>query len=131
MAPVHGAGAGVDAATMADAASTVDGGSTVDGAMEEVVTTEADRPSPGVGDFAVGPAMVSPVEAAALSMAVDGASVVADVASAVVDGASVVATVPSVEVEGASVVVDMPLAEAGTVVAEAEAVMVAGAGRFP
>jgi hypothetical protein len=115
--------------------------------MVEAVTTEAGRPFPGVVDFAVGSAMVSPVEVAALSMVVangalavvDAASVAADMPTVAAVGASVVATVPSVVVDvasavavAASVVVDVPLAEADTVVAAmVVAAMVVGAGRFP
>jgi hypothetical protein len=63
-------------------------------------------------------------------MAVDVASVVADMPSMAVDVASVVADMPSVEAEAeadvASVVADMPSVEA-----EEEAVpMLVGAGRF-
>jgi hypothetical protein len=86
---------------------------------------EADGPFPGAEDFAVSSGTDMSVEADVPSMAVDVASGEADAASVAVDAPSVEGDTASVEADMAAVVADIPSAEA-----EAEAVMVAGAGRF-
>src|SRR5271157_396838 len=106
LAPGRGALAVVGAASPADVA------------LADAATMEAGRPFPGAGDSAVGSVTVTP----------DGLSA-AVVPSVGADMASAAADAPSAGVDVPSVAADMP-PEAVDLGAEAEGVMVVGAGRF-
>ncbi len=121
------------------ALATVGAASTADLALADAATMEAGRAFPGAGDSVVGSVTVTPD---GLSAA-DAPSVGADMASAVAHAPSVAAAMPSAAVDAPSVAADMPSAavdapsvaadmppEAVDMGAEAEVVMVVGAGRI-